>query len=333
MARAGWYNENEYRDFPFLTRVDPLSYPADTDSDGEEQLLALPHEAIVDFVAIMALDAAYDEHEGHYIYLHSVRREDPYLYYTFRTTAPGGADEQIIFRRDVATDEEFTSEWQDSESLTGSSVSASDCAGPRWSACLVTGRYDELLELLDDGDEWVFERGLWTVEPARTQSLYKSYLRSINLGNFSRTHALPPDQCGGESEEAVVIHVNATCLAGDLKFKEGFNCLIRQDTLNNAIIIGAAVGGGEGRPCTEVSLYESEAPPSGSTHLSGGPACNEIVKTVNGKGGRRLTIRSGPGFRVYGDPEVANTLVLDRQLQDFAICLVDESSVSLGSEG
>ncbi len=339
MARAGFYNENEYRDYPFLTRVDPIdSY--EIEGAEPQQLIALPHDAVVDFGAIMDLDADYSEASGDIVYLHSVQRRDPYLYYDFRTTAPGAAGTRLLFVRDTSVDEEFADEWLDSmvisESLS-SSASAGDCAGAAWRGYLVTGRYGELLELLSDGEELIFTAGLWTIEPARVQNLARGYLRSINLANFARSHVSVQEACQSSSLTSDdTIYVNAVCLQGDLKFKEGYHCVIRQETQNNAIIIGASPGAGEGEPCAEIPLYEGETSPDGSPFLTGGPTCGEIIKTVNGKGGRRLQLLSGPGFRVLADPDLPNTIIVDRALEDFVLCLADDgiestSSQSLGS--
>jgi hypothetical protein len=340
MARAGFYNENEYRDYPFLTRVNPIdSY--EIEGAEPQQLIALPHDAIVDFGAVMDLDADYSDLDGDIIYLHAIQRRDPYLFYDFRTTAAGAEGTRLLFSRNTEVDPEFTDEWLASTVISASlssSASAADCAGAAWRGYLVTGRYAEVLELLADGDDLIFTAGLWTVEPARVQNLARSYLRSINLANFARSHISVPEVCqSGSLTSDDTLYVNAECLQGDLKFKEGFNCAIRQEVQNNAIIIGASPGSGAGEPCAEIPLFEGETSPDGSPFLTGGPTCGEIVKTVNGKGGRRLQILSGPGFRVLADPDSPNTIIVDRALEDFVLCLADDeeesvSSQSLGSE-
>jgi len=140
----------------------------------------------------------------------------------------------------------------------------------------------------------------------------------------------PPDGCGSLSSSAGSDEpiLAASCMRGNIKWKEGYNCSIRQDNRDNAIIIGAGQGAGEGEPCDEVPLYEGEAPPEGSPHLSGGPGCSEVVKTINGIGGRDIFITAGPGFRVQQDTEDPNTLNLNRALDDFAACLAEEETLS-----
>ena len=83
MAKPAWYNDNQFRDFPFLTRVYPLSET--TGLDGT--LFPLPHSAILDFCAIMEIDAEYDERNGDSVYLYSISLFGTVLTFKFRTTA------------------------------------------------------------------------------------------------------------------------------------------------------------------------------------------------------------------------------------------------------
>lgn len=321
MARPGFYNDNEYRDYPFLTRVKPR--------EGTD----LPHEAIVDFGAIMGLDSEYAEPDS-YVYLHSIQRSGDALRYEFRTTAEGAADEALVFTRELA-DPEFKLQWADSTPI--GALDRPYCFGaPKWEGFLVTGLFEELLLALPGDGELLFAETEWQIEPARIQSLIKTFLRSVSLANFPRTQVTVP-QCESESEPPEEAIVNATCMKGDLKFKEGYNCAIQQNTPTNTIIIGASVGGGSGSQCVEIPLYPGESPPPGSRYLTGGPSCGEIIKTVNGVGGRKIQLTSGPGFRVAVDARRAHTLTISMELGDFAACLQHEggsiSDISLGSIG
>lgn len=353
MANPGWYNDNANRDWPFLTRVEPITqYAQNLDSlsslsssaaGDEGQYVHLPHDAVVDFGAIMEIDAEYTEKDGHQIYLYRVSRPTATTFeYEFRTSAPEAANYRIIFTRNSTDPYNYTT-WADATAIASDPPDVLECRlQPRWKAFLVTGGFEGLLALLSTGETLYFATGLWVIEPSRVQSLMDSYLRSCNLANFPRTLATPPSGCDSDSSSAQALEepiLNATCVRGNVKWKEGYNCAIRQDNFNNAIVISAAVGSGEGEPCDEVPLYDGEAPPADSPFLSGGPSCNDILKSLNGVNGRRLTIRGGAGMRIFADPLSNNKLVIDRALDDFALCLAADllesslSSESLSSAG
>lgn len=353
MANPSWYNDNANRDWPFLNRVEPISLyaPAITSSASSEsadategQYVHLPHDAVVDFGAIMEIDAEYTEKAGHYVYLYRVSRPTVTTFeYEFRTVAPFAVNYRIIFTRS-STDPFNKITWEDAEPINPDPPDVLECRlQPRWKAFLVTGGFEGLLELLSTGETIYFAVGLWVIEPSRVQSLMDSYLRSCNLANFPRTLTTPPLLCLSESASDSAnneLLLNATCINGHVKWKEGYNCAIRQDNFDNAIVISAAVGSGAGEPCSEVPLFNGEIPPDGSPFLSGGPGCNDILKSINGISGRRLTLANGQGMRIYSSPTASNTLIVDRTLDDFALCLVKDlpysssiGSASLGNEG
>ena len=331
MAREGFYNENEFRDYPFLTRTEPLALSF----DSLETLNAVPEEAIVDFGAIMEVDSEFDDAAGDYVYLHSISRDGDTLIYRFRTTAAAAAAEELVFIRDTTVDGEWASEWIEATLITaGSSIGSigDPCLDvPKWRGFMVSGRYEALLDAIADQATLEFVQGLWQVEPSRLQSLVKTYLRSISLANTPRRVVTLPDGCTVIEQPTTPI-VNVRCLQGPLVFREGYNCAIRQEDRNNAIIISGSKGSGAGEPCAEVPRYPGEASPDGGQFLSGGPTCGEVLKTLNGIGGRNVVIRSGPGFTVALDPLNPNTLIVDRDLGGFATCGID-SSLSSSSAG
>jgi hypothetical protein len=331
MANTGFLIANEFRDYPFLTRIDPLvnnQVPG-----GAHQLVDLPQDAIVDFGAVMDLEVEYDEVLGHYIYLHSITRHNVHLYYDFRTTAPGG-DQRLVFVRNTAADPEFTSEWAESVVVASSESSVPfpmssepGCNTPKWRGFLVTGRYADLLDMILDGHTMYFLPGLWQVEPARVQNLANTYVQSFNIATGNRQQATPTDDCNPPIIDLAFMHTTARCLQGQIEFTEGFNCTIEQDDQNNSLTIGAAVGAGAGRQCEDFPLYPGEPKPTGSPFYTGGPSCRQILKSINGKGGRHLQIRGGRGFKIAVE---GDTLVVNRSLHDFAACFRESS---LSSEG
>lgn len=336
MAKPAWYNDNQFRDFPFITRVEPLAKTSGFNSESSGQaIFHLPHSAIVDFCAIMEIDAEYDERDGHIIYLHAVSRFSDIFTFKFRTTAEFAENHELVIYREL-TSPEFLISRNDASTVLPEAVDQFSCPiQPRWSATVVTGSMREMATLLADGETLYAEAGLWQIEPARVQSLKRSYLRAVNLANSARLHATPVAGCSLSSSysEAAPAIPAAYCMSSDLKFKEGFNCTIRQDVNNNAIIIGAGVGVGEGLPCDEIPLYDGEPSPDGGKFLSGGPTCKEVVKSINGVSGDDVTILAGRGFRIQADSNLPNRLVIDRALDDFALCdnQGTTSSVSVGA--
>lgn len=327
MANPAWYNDNQFRDYPFMTQVAPLvdTTELSSSSASDGALTELPTQAVVDFGAIMEIDAEYDEAVGHYIYLHKIRRLSDVFYLHFRTNADGAYNYEVVFERDV-TAEEFQIDWVSASSIVAEELDPIDCASDyKWKAFLVTGDVSSLSTLLPGDGVIIFFQGLWAAEPARVQSLMRSYLRSVTLANNPRTMATSPEGCIDSSSSAAESPaiLQSSCIVGDIKWKEGYNCTIRQDTTNNAIIIGAGVGVGEGEPCEEVPLYDEETPPAGSPYLSGGPGCGEIVKSINGVTKADITILAGPGFRVQPDDVSPHKLIIDKNLDDFALCLED----------
>ena len=312
MSRAPAYNENQYRDYPFITVVQPI----DSNSSNSALFEHLPSAAIVDFGCIMDLDAAFTEVD--YVYLNRIERAGTVLTFYFSCTS---TQEQLVFTRNAATAAEWAIEWTESDVLAGPSydslisanVEAPICRTQgAWRGFLVTGKLDELLTLVPDGGDITFADGLWQIEPAKIQNIYKHYVRSVTVLNRKRT-VVTDDTINSE------VIVYAACLDGNLKFKEGYNCSILQDNAGNRIVFRGAVGAGQGEPCTEVSQSLGETSPDGGPYLTGGPRCGDILKTINGKGGKSITIKGGPGFTVTAEP-ATSTLVITRDLSQFTRC-------------
>ena len=333
MANPAWYNDNQFRDYPFLTRVEPLiDTPGFGLSSSALDELHLPHSAILDFGAVMEIDAGYDESLGHYVYLHSVSRAASLFTFKLRTNAEEAANHELIFHRNL-DDPEFLIEWEEASTITPEVIDPLTCpARPKWHGFMATGSMRDLADLVASGETVIAVPGEWKIEPARIQSLLKSYLRAINLANHQRVLATPQDGCSlSLSDTDRPVKVNALCLDGNLQFKEGFNCYIRQDNNNNAIIIGAGVGVGAGLPCEEVPIYPGEEPVPGSPFLSGGPSCNDIIKSINGVSGSDVNLAAGPGFKFSVDELNPNKLIMSRLLDDFAVCQDENIDSSLSS--
>ena len=362
MPRAGFYNDNEYRDYPFQTVVEPLEYESSASAVPFDEV---PHELIVDFGVVMDAHSGWSDTAGHTVWLRRIERCSDVFVFEFRYAASEVGDEALIFARSI-TAEEFQIEWAESlplyvadavvcgaaapaeipgwdmgafefvEGSVGESISLSSegpCPRrPKWTGFMVTGKLDELILLMPSDDVMVFEAppyAPYVMEPGRIQSLVNAYVHSISLANFPRTLALTTEECDSSASQDDDLVVNYRCLQGVLAFKEGYNCSIEQDDTQNAIIIDGATGAGAGVPCEEVPLTDDEVAPDDNTLLTGGPGCGEIVKTINGKGARRLQLLAGRGIRIYADPTRTDTLIIDRDLSDFALCLDEDSSESV----
>lgn len=312
MSRAPAYNENQYRDYPFITITQPIDSAASASALFEH----LPAAAIVDFGCIMDLDADFGEDD--YVYLDKIKRVGATLIFYFGCTSN---TEQLVFTRNTTTAEEWMIQWVESELVEGPSYDSqieNNTEVPvcrtegAWRGFLVTGKFDELLAIIADGATLTFATGLWKIEPAKIQNIYKHYVRSVTVLNRKRT--LVTD---ATINYDVVVY--DACLNGNLKFREGYNCTIFQDNVGNRLVFKGTIGGGAGEPCYEVSQSIGEVPPDGSPYLTGGPRCGDVLKTINGKGGKSITIKGGPGFTVEADPETS-TLTITRDLSQFTKC-------------
>lgn len=307
MARSGWLNDNAHRAYPFLDA--DLGVP-------------LPESAVADFGCVMGLDANYDDSDDS-VYLYRVYRAADHFRFEFRTTAPSLAGRSLTFT--VPDDSPDLSAFEATEDIApGSSSSApsSECGDdPAWEGWLTVGTLTDLKDLLAVGEDLTDGLGATKVEPARVQNLARTFVRAVHLANADRVRAETPEGCpsDGVQSDTGAIFTSARCLTGALKIKEGFNATVRQSDAENSITIGAGVGAGAGQPCEEVPLYPGETAPGGSKLLSGGPTCGEVLKSINGIGGKVVKLNQGTGVRIIPG-EVEGQLVVSVDLHDMAVC-------------
>lgn len=296
MSRPGFYNDNEYRVYPFVYK---------------SNLTALPDEIVVDAGFIMGLDCDFDD-AVHTVWLDSITVDEDVITAVFKTDATT-APLAFVF---PATVERWSTVYAES------AVAPHECAEePIWSGFIVLGR-------VATSETLSFTANNYQIEPARIQNLNKAYVRSISVGNYSRV-TVPP--CNSEQENVPIdlaartIIPNRTCMKGPIAFKEGYNCLITQTDRDNSITVGAAKGAGQKEDAAlceaggEVPLFEGEQPPAGSKFLSGGPACNELIFTLNGVGGSNVNIVGGQNIIVRGgnegDPDNVVQVSLNSNIQ------------------
>jgi hypothetical protein len=310
MARAGFYNDNEYRAYPFIyvEGGTPASvYAAGTENPG----VVLPTSAVVDCGVIMGLDAQYDE-TTHSVWLHSVSRTGATITFTLKTDATTAT---LQFSRAV---DSATWEIEFAESAAANLLCAEE---PIWDGFLVSGPLTELAEQISSGTTLTFAKNAYQLEPSRIQNLNKGYLRSISVGNYSRT-VVPP--CGApvtNTDRTIV--ANALCLKDNIRLKEGYNCQITQTDRSSELVVSASKGAGakeDAALCehgSELPLYENEPFNPNTGLYSGGATCGELIGTINGLGGPTITILGVNGVDVKTEDD---TLVIEKRPNSQAAC-------------
>jgi hypothetical protein len=195
-----------------------------------------------------------------------------------------------------------------------------------WSGYAVFGDLTPLKTLIGYYNSLSYSPTVRTiVEPALIHNLANSYARTLNLACADRTRATRPDGCRDLCWPVPPqpIWIRDTCLTGHVRWQEGKNCQIRQDDAQNAIIIGAMKGGGEppygGETCEEIPLYDGEEPPPGRSRLDGALRCSEVMRTINGVGGRVVMLQAGAGVNISPDPDNSE-IVIDVNMHSMAAC-------------
>jgi hypothetical protein len=328
MPSPGFYNENANRAYPFLqTSVDQ---PA----SGPTTIANLPNSLIVDAGFVAGAASAYAE-DSDSVFLTSIQRQGDFFYITFTSNA-AGLTVPLTFTRQLS-DAQYTVEFADTghagESASSDSGSSSfqygPCDQPLWYGYLVTGNMANFALLLPTDGIIYGNNASGVIEPALVQTLADAFVVKIGLANDDRTRATAPQDCPPIMFPYPTgnVNVNAQCLVGDIVFVPGYNATVTQDSLNNVITLGAAVGAGAGEPCIEIPLFDGEVPPMSSSLLEGGPQCADTVRSLNGVGGPFMTILAGPGVTISAVPET-NTVVINVDLSGIALVVTSDRSES-----
>jgi hypothetical protein len=277
--------------------------------------LVPPLDTLVDFGCLVGLDAEFDS-AAHVVYLHEITRAGNTFSFDFRSDAPGLLEYALVFSRSLG-DAEYATDYVEATPLEG----AQEPAGLLWEGFLVTGALDSLAALLPADGALAATTGP-QVEPALIQNLGRGCIRTINLANQDRTHTTPPAGCPGSGEAPgdPVYLVSATGMTGDIRFVEGYNLSIRQTARTNSLTFSSIQDAGAGEPCGEVPLYPAEQPPAGSSLLTGGPTCDEVINSVNGLAASIIRMVAGLGTQIGPSPDDPNTLVVDLSGHDMTVC-------------
>lgn len=323
MPTPNWLNQNANRSFPFLK--DSVGQ-----SDGPLTLTQLPDDIIVDAGFVMGPQSGFTNGE-HRVYLNRLYRSGDFFYFEFETDAPYAHEALLTFTRHVDDADRLTEHLNSGQ--TGTSVSGStseqDCDEPLWSGYLVTGSIASLVLLLPVDGAIAREDESAILEPALIQNLAESYVTSIALANDDRTRVTAPDDCDDVvfPYETGVVFVKERCLQGEILLKAGYNAIVRQEAGDNSLTFGAGVGRGEGEPCGELTLFDEEIPPDDSNLLTGGPQCNEVLRSVNGRGGRLFNLIASTGVTITPVPD-ENRLLIDVDMSGLALCFNSVSHIS-----
>lgn len=320
----GFYNNNLSRYYPFKVRMG----------------LRLPNDAVADFGCTMLGGSGYLE-SVHHVRLRWIRLVGTTLEFIFICDAPGLVNKHLIFQRST-TDPKYQLQFtREQTALTNGQIIDSGTPShpappddpevcgddPIWEGFLVTGDLVNLaayitanwpitgMFLYSPAQNWE------TVEPSRIQYLGDQQVRIIGVANKERTRAITPDGCREMCWPFVQesIYVVNDCIDGDVRFEDGFNLNVTQDSVANSLTFDAFVGGGLGEAYSEVPVTGAELPPLGSSTLSGSLLCCEVIRSINGVGGKFFQIKEGPGIRVIDVPK-QHRIIIDVDLHNMALC-------------
>jgi hypothetical protein len=299
MPRPSFYNDNEYRAYPFV-----YAARAQTEPTAIER-------AVVDAGFILGLDADFNSATDS-VWLHTVTRAANTITCNFKTDAVGAENILVSFSRNI-TAEAWTTEY--AQSVPAANLCARE---PVWEGFLVTSTLAPLAAQIASGQTLTFTKNEYQIEPARIQNLARSYLRSISVGNYARTQV---PECGGPPNAARPIILNAGCLRGDIKLKEGYQCQITQNARTRTIDISASPTAGAEKDenfCAnggELPLFPGETT-NGRKFFSNSPACDELIFSINGLGGKNITLLGGSGITVTAAGANALKLELNPNAQN-----------------
>lgn len=303
MPQPGFYNDNEYRAYPFVYT-------------GNSVDVLLPNSAVVDAGIILGLDAFSTDVRDYSAWLTRVERTNAGFNFVFVYAKKNGAvaAAELVFTRPDTDDTWLT--------IFAESTHTGNNADPIWEGFLVAGPVTDLRKILAVGQTLNFVRNVHQIEPGLVQNLHNAYLRSITVANYDRTRIPACDSAAISGTRNII--VNKAKMTGDIRLKEGYNCQITQTDRARELNITALKNAGapvDSDLCahgSELPLYAAE--PFGvdgteivlvgdtlttrtkqSKFYGGGPACNEVISSINGLAGSGINIIGGNGVSVTTD--------------------------------
>lgn len=339
MPKTGFYNDNEYRAYPFINKQPSDTRQAQVGGNTVyDKIKRAIHSAIVDAGFILGVDADGAQQQavhGLRVQLLSIAASATSNSFTavFISTATNAT---ITFAA-----EEIAGDWVVVRAVSGAPTDTVLNCGvetPYWRGYIVAAGSNILKDTFtalgfvpNEMGQLVFNAATETepfefeIEPGRLQNKARSYLRSVTVGNFDRIRV---PICG---EDTVVtprpVRVALPCMRGPIVFEEGYNCQLSQINRSNTFTVSARKDAGAKKDAAycanngEIPLFLDEekpilipatgnAPEVRSEFYSGGPACNELVYTINGVGGRNVSFIPGAGITISTE---TNKIVVEAQ--------------------
>jgi hypothetical protein len=335
--RPNFLNQNAGRSFPFIEDFQELLEQSEASLSASRiwGMQNLTNDIVLDFGCTFGVDIGYDA-STHIVYLHTIRRTATSFVFDFRTTISGfDAGEHVLRFETGLSDPPYTTVYANmSEAAAESEESVSQCGSSvvnDWAGYLTVGRVEALTELLpQEGDVIRGDETGAIVEPGLIRSLRGSYLRRVYTANGERTRTTNPSDCLEQTWPFTrrSVYPSDACITGRLRFVEGYNLTIEQ--LAGQLTFNATVGGGAGEPPAEVEVFDGEQPANGRNLLTGGPKCNEVIRSINGVGGRVVEVLAGAGCNIEADPD-NHRLIVDFNMNNMALCYdgeyIEEESV------
>lgn len=291
-----FYNENKNRAYPFL----------------EGQSL-IPNSAIVSCGFSIGPGTGFAA-DVHNVTLTQISIVSNVFHFLFSCNAPGLVGYIVDFAVAAdATDYKIT--------YASTDVTSDYCeVSVLFDGFLVTGSLAELSEALVANNGPLV--GAATVEPALITDISESFVNSIGIANGDRTRWTPRAGCPDPIIPFTPApqYVGASCLTGPIRFHAGYNCAINQYSEANTITFAAAKGGGGGESCAEVPLFNAAIETlAWASTLDGSPRCHEVLRSINGVGGKNIDIIGGLGITV-GHDNANSTVVVDIDTRGLAVC-------------
>lgn len=328
----GFMAENEGRSYPFQSTG--IAY---TLTRSDSAVIPLPTETIVELIVTIGTSAQFNP-ATHRVFLSSITRNlDGSFLFVIGNNAPGAATVVLQFTRN-ANDPEFqVSRGTAIDTETGHTpTGGSECVFPLvMDGFLITGLLGPLEVLLAPGQS-ATGSGIY-LEPSLIRP-DKGAVNGISVANTARIMALETT-CDADGNPIFIdptsplpaIYVK--CLRGDVLFLEGYNIQIVEDVKTNTLTVNARLGAGFGQPPAEIPIVSNEEPPPGSPYLSGGPACDDTLLSVNGVSGPELTLQAGPGVTIEPHPFLTHRLIVSFDMTGLAVCTpLPQSSITEVSE-
>lgn len=276
---GNWLNENQFRDYPLIRHNAPR---------------AIPTGLIADFGAILPFPVRD-------VWLYQITRAGSTITFEFKCTS----SEAILSFTRAMTAVEHTTTW-----ATAGETEECD-PRPEWFGFLTTGQMSTVDEILPGDGVVTLTDTDWLVEPVAVQRVDAGGIESINLANYDRTYTDVAPGCDlVETPLSGQLIIDSRCIVGDVEFVEGFNCLIRQSPADSRLTFMAQRGEGDGVPCAEIPLG-GQTSLSLSPYLSGGPRCEDLLRTINGVAGPHVRVTGSKGVDIYQHASDPNILVID----------------------